>query len=382
MKDIAPELLEKLQEEFKNKFDTNRKIKSLYAKIKDKTATYEEANEFASEVGDILSRVFQENLSADILPDGRMYYNIADKIINPTMKENHDLVSAYAQDAQYLMNKREGMNIKAQKAEINQDRINGIIHRVSKEEDFDKIKWILDEPVKNFTQAVVDDTVKANTEFQYKAGLRPRIIRKEVGNCCDWCREVVGVYEYPDVPKDVFRRHRHCRCTVEYDPGDGRRQNVHTKKWRDVGKDDKIEERKNYNLEFNYKKKAKNLKILNNFKLEIDKGKQKNHIINTNEFKQRIKNGIEPSYFDNRLEEIRKYGKELIGTGEIIADKNDPNLLKEKTKNHDKLNAYVVNNINGKKVKTDRVVIRYNKEKGWHMYPDYPKNKKKGTKKK
>ena len=131
---------------------------------------------------------------------------------------------------------------------MKQNRINGMIQRIADEEDFDSIKWMLDEPVKNFTQAVVDDTIKANADFQYKAGLRPRIIRKESGNCCDWCRAVVGTYDdYPHVPKDVYKRHRYCRCTVEYDPGDGKRQDV-WKNSRKIQKDldyaEKLRERK------------------------------------------------------------------------------------------------------------------------------------------
>ncbi len=31
----------------------------------------------------------------------------------------------------------------------------------------------------------------------------------------------------------MFRRHKHCRCTVEYDAGDGKVTNVHTKKTTD-----------------------------------------------------------------------------------------------------------------------------------------------------
>ena len=44
--------------------------------------------------------------------------------------------------------------------------------------------------------------------------------------CCDWCREVVGEYDYPDVSDDVYKRHRYCRCTVEYKAGNGRAQDV------------------------------------------------------------------------------------------------------------------------------------------------------------
>lgn len=74
----------------------------------------------------------------------------------------------------------------------------------------------------------MDSTVKTNADFQYKAGLRPKIRRMTDGKCCEWCSRLAGVYDYPDVPKDVFRRHANCGCVVEYDPGDGKQtENVH-----------------------------------------------------------------------------------------------------------------------------------------------------------
>lgn len=135
------------------------------------------------------------------------------------------------------------ISLKAIKPEINQDRIDGIVNKISEYDDFKEGKWLLEEPIKNFAQSIVDDTIKTNADFQYKSGLTPKIVRKEVGSCCDWCKEVVGVYEYPDVPKDVYRRHRFCRCTVDYLPGDGRKQDVHTKKWTDTDKNDEIQKR-------------------------------------------------------------------------------------------------------------------------------------------
>ena len=63
------------------------------------------------------------------------------------------------------------------------------------------------------------------------AGLRPRVIRTAESHCCKWCSALAGTYDYPRVPKDVYRRHERCRCRVEYDPGEGRRQNVWNKTW-------------------------------------------------------------------------------------------------------------------------------------------------------
>jgi len=232
-KDIAPALLEKLRNAFNEKFNQNKKIKDLYQVIQEGKATYREVNELSIEVGDILAKVFQENLSSDILPDGRMYYNIAKKTVEPMMVNNYNIVIDNGVIVQELLNQKAGMRIKAQVPALNQSRIDGIIDRLDAEEVFDDIKWILDEPVTNFTQAVVDDLVKVNVEFHYNLGLRPKIVRKAAPGCCKWCDALEGEYEYPDdVPDDVYRRHRFCRCTVEYNPGDGRRQNVWTKQWR------------------------------------------------------------------------------------------------------------------------------------------------------
>ena len=231
--DIAPALLKKLQKAFAEKFNQNKKIQELYQAIQEGKATYAEVNELSIEVGNILAEVFQENLSSDILPDGRMYYNIAKKTVEPMMVNNYNIVIDNGVIVQELLNQKAGMRIKVQVPALNQSRIDGIIDRLDAEEVFDDIKWILDEPVKNFTQAAVDDMVKVNVDFHYKLGLRPKIIRKAAPGCCKWCDTLEGEYEYPDdVPDDVYRRHRFCRCMTEYDPGDSRRQDVWTKQWR------------------------------------------------------------------------------------------------------------------------------------------------------
>ena len=226
MIDIAPELLEKLRKSFSEKFNNNKKISKILSTIREGNPTYSEVNELSIVVGDILAEVFQENLSSDILPDGRMYYNIAKRTIEPMMINNYDIVIDNATIVQEILNKQAGMRIKAQIPPLNQSRIDGIINRLDEEELFDDIKWILDEPIKNFTQAVVDDVIEKNTEFHEGLGLVPSVTRIVQNDCCDWCKEVAGTYYSPDIPDDVYRRHRFCRCTVEYDPGDGKKKRI------------------------------------------------------------------------------------------------------------------------------------------------------------
>lgn len=188
MKDITPCLLKTIQDDFKRRFEASEKIKLLYIKVKNKSASYREAHEFAAEVGECLASAFG-TLSADILPDGRMYYNIAEQILNATMRNNYNIISEVTEQVQKALNERAQIGI------------------------------------------------KANAEFQYNAGLNPRIVRTSTGKCCEWCNRLVGIYDYEKVRNkgnNVFRRHNNCRCVVEYDPHDGKLQNVHTKQWRDM----------------------------------------------------------------------------------------------------------------------------------------------------
>lgn len=231
--DIVPELLENIQRDFNTAIGRSAKLKNIQAMIENGTATYLQANEYAVEVGEILARTFKIHIKSEVLPDGKMYYNIAERILNPTLSNNHIIVAAVSAEIQEQLNKSVGLGLKGIEPKVNQFRIDSIVNRIVAEKIFDDVAWILQEPIVNFTQSVVDDTIQANAEFQYESGLYPKIIRVVHGtDPCDWCKSLAGIYKYPDVPGDIYKRHDRCRCTVEYDPGDARRQNIWTKEWR------------------------------------------------------------------------------------------------------------------------------------------------------
>lgn len=246
MEDVSPKLLKMVRDSFQASFDRDSKIKSIYEKIEAGTATYLEANDFAVRAGEHLAKAYKQISAAD-LPDGKMYYNIANSIIPPTMTNNYDLVSEIATQIQQNLNEEAGIGLKALTPELNQDRIDGIVNRISSVDDFDAIKWILDSPIVDFSQSIIDDSIRRNAEFHGEAGMTPKIVRKNAFfGCCKWCSKLQGTYVYPDVPQDVYRRHQNCRCTVDYHPGNGKKQNVHNKGW-------KKEVLKDYETEQNYK---------------------------------------------------------------------------------------------------------------------------------
>ena len=135
-------------------------------------------------------------------------------------------------------------------------RIEGIVDRLSDAEHYSDIEWILDAPMVNFCNSVVDSKIQANVEAQGRAGIPAKLVRRVIGKCCPWCEALAGEYNYPDVPKDVYKRHENCNCVVEYYPGDGRKQDVWNKQWYEFDADT-YKEMKEIGIDTNIKAAAK-----------------------------------------------------------------------------------------------------------------------------
>src|SRR5690625_2466765 len=138
MMDIVPALLERIEHDFRNRFFNNNKLRSIRGLIDNGTATYRQAQEYAVEVGKILSEVYELHLTEEVLPDGKMYYNIAERILTPTLSNNYTLTVEVSAEIQEILNKKAGLNLKAVKPKVNRDRIEGFINRISTEESFDE----------------------------------------------------------------------------------------------------------------------------------------------------------------------------------------------------------------------------------------------------
>ena len=249
VEDIVPSLLKKIKSEFEGARLDSEVLKDLLSKLHHSKASYLDANQYAIEIGEILSNVLGASLTNETLPDGKMYYNIAQRVLTDVLGRNYELVSDYTEQVQKNLNSEAKIGLAVQVPELNQDRIDGLVNRLASEESFDDVRWLLEEPVVNFTQSIIDDSIQKNAEFHHKSGLQPEIVRKAAYHCCEWCQEVQGTYKYPRVPKDIYRRHKRCKCTVDYDPKSGKVQNVWSKAWSKSDKSDKIETRKNIGIQ-------------------------------------------------------------------------------------------------------------------------------------
>lgn len=228
--DVVPVLNERIQTSFKSYVMKDRRIAQISKRIRDGTATFVDGHDYAERLGENLSRALLENLRADTLPDGKLYYNIAKRTVTPALETNYELTNEAAADIQKLLDVKVGIGLGAVKADFPDQRIQGLIDKMTADGITleNALVWLM-EPIVNNSEAFFDDFIDSNAKFRNDVGLKATITRKVAGNCCDWCAAMAGTYDYASAPDDIYRRHEFCRCTVTYQSGKTS-QNVWTKR--------------------------------------------------------------------------------------------------------------------------------------------------------
>ena len=232
--DIAPDLLDDIQDEFERLYKADRRTARLVERISSGKATHLDTQAYAVRVGELSSKAMTKVLTPEALPDGRMYYNIAQRTILPTMESDHKLITMAADEVEVTLREKANIGIKPAAAKMDQERVHAIIDKACSSEDFSEVAYVLDEPVKNTAQSFVDDFIRAQATSLNRWGMRPKITRTVVGGCCEWCQNLAGTYNYGEEPRpEFYQRHDHCRCAIIYDPGKGHMvQDSWSKKWR------------------------------------------------------------------------------------------------------------------------------------------------------
>lgn len=215
--DVVPALIEAIQISFKTNVMKDRRIAQITKRIRDGTATLEDGHSYAERLGENLSNAFQRNLTAETLPDGTLYYNIANRTVVPALEENYNLTNQVAQEIQENIDEQVGIGLKSIKADFPKSRIHDLINKMTVGRiSLDNALIWLGEPIINNTEAFFDDFIDANAKFRARAGLETKLIRRAEPGACAWCRALEGTFPYGEAPDDIYRRHEYCRCSVVY----------------------------------------------------------------------------------------------------------------------------------------------------------------------
>lgn len=144
------------------------------------------------------------------------------------------MVANICLQTQTAINEANNLGIRAAVPEFDGNRAYGLVEELRENPEFTNIEHLFYDQVTNFSQNIVDRSVRDNAELQSNAGIDAYIVRTAENGACDWCQALEGTYPYEEVKapgNDVFRRHDSCRCTVEYVVDRGR-QDVWSKRWR------------------------------------------------------------------------------------------------------------------------------------------------------
>ena len=109
--DVSPELLEDVEKRFRYYLNKNREISAAMRALSDGSADYETAYKYARALGEVLADAFADTITEERLPNGKMYYNIADKVVRPMLYKVQDMAAAYSDGVQRLINERAGIGL-------------------------------------------------------------------------------------------------------------------------------------------------------------------------------------------------------------------------------------------------------------------------------
>lgn len=228
--DVVPVLNDAIQTSFQSNLMKDRQIASISKRIRDGTATLKDGHDYAERLGVNLSKALKANLTAETLPDGKLYYNIAKRTITPALENNYKLTNEAAAQIQKLIDDEAGIGLGSVHADFPEERIQGLIDKMTSDDVTldDALSW-LDEPIINNSESFFDDFVDSNASFRNDVGMKATITREAAYNCCEWCEALEGTYDYDKAPPDIYKRHQFCRCIVTYHCG-RKAQNVWTKR--------------------------------------------------------------------------------------------------------------------------------------------------------
>ncbi len=219
----AKELLEKIKEEFRKRF-----------KEKESFSDYKQVQSYAVEIAEKSSKAVINNFDDSLINEfGTLDYNTLNEVLTKLFKDDYKLIADACVTAQTEMNKSANIGLKAIAPKYDDDRAHSIVWDMA-QRDLNSFKQAYPTYTDNFYQSTVDEAVRANADFQWKARLEPKIVRIAEPTACKWCKSIEGTYKYEDVKdtgNDVFRRHTDCKCTVTYVPMKGKAREAWSKRY-------------------------------------------------------------------------------------------------------------------------------------------------------
>ena len=131
MTDIVPKLYKEMESSFRTRVSIDPRIRAFQSRLDRGFATQADVSDYAGRLGEILVRVIKATLTEDALPDGKLYWNIAERTILPLA----ELADGMVRDAMVKVIEAEykklSVGIKAIRGEFDEARFRQIINAMT-----------------------------------------------------------------------------------------------------------------------------------------------------------------------------------------------------------------------------------------------------------
>ena len=209
------------------------KIRSVQELIADGSADFKDTSEYSRRSSEILGTSLSEHI---LELDDEAREEVCKKLLHDGYEDINDVLA----EVQTSLDEKTGVNIRPKKPPFQTERVATFAHSLADHTVADHvIKRRAKNGAANISMSDHDRYMKENAKLRHNAGLKCYIERDTDGSCCEWCSKMAGSYVYGEEPKDVYRRHDNCGCSVTYKNGK-QRQNVWSKKTWEADKDERI----------------------------------------------------------------------------------------------------------------------------------------------
>lgn len=233
MADIGEELYSRVRKEFYRIInEEDKEVGQILAKIRAGSDDFELAHKYAEKLGEALEKAIFKEISPGDLPDGRFYYDIADKVIGNPLRANGISINEICSEIHGNANTKAGVNIKAIIPESREETIKAVVAEISNLEEYtpEALRQILD--IQTWSLQDVDEFQRVNSKFLLKSGMSVEIIRTYEGphfdphrgkhgsmQDCKYCKDrayagpYAGLYDL-GLESEIWKRHPGCRCVI------------------------------------------------------------------------------------------------------------------------------------------------------------------------
>lgn len=220
MEDISPQLYKRIQYRMKQMLSRDM---DLVKKIRSGRASQRDVAKYADRVGRAASIAFKEVLRLEDLPDGKLYWNIAEKTIGQTLEGIYDDVNTVAAIQMRAEDIKKGFRLGIKQGIKPDKRIREVLEMAVKQTTQGALDNAMTDPVISTARKYYDDFQRENGDARNALGFGEVVIRhyddKGLHNGktpCMWCLQREGTFTIQEAHLlGVFERHPGCGCIIE-----------------------------------------------------------------------------------------------------------------------------------------------------------------------